>query len=130
MSARLATALALITVAGFAVIAALLLPDPGTRATTPVAVSEAAHEAHTGGTAVSATLDAAAFVAALAPGADLPADRVAELSLAADRTCEGLTAQVPVTVIEQTLTATEQLTVEEAHRFVEVAATVRCAPAV
>jgi hypothetical protein len=129
MSPRLLLALTTIAL-GFAAIAALLMPNPGTRTSTPAAVSEAAHEAHAGGTAVSTTLDDTRLAAALAPATEIPADRAAELSLAADRICEGLTAEVPVTTIEQTLVAQESLTADEAHRLVEVAATVRCSPTV
>lgn len=92
MSPRLFLALTAVAL-GFAAIAVLLIPNPGTRPVTPAGVSEAAHEAHAGGTGVSSTIDAtadAAFLADLFEGAatDLPAQQLADLVAIGHRVCD------------------------------------------
>jgi hypothetical protein len=49
-----------------------------------------------------------------------------ELSLAADRVCEGITAGVPVMVMADTAAAQLALTDEEARHLVNTAAVTRC----
>jgi hypothetical protein len=123
MSARLA-------LAATAVVAALLLiPAPGSNAPRPV-ITPAAHVTHAGGTAVSSTIADRTFLTALAPDADLDPATADRLAQTASLVCEGMTANVPLTVIESTLVARQSFTPAEAHRFVEVAATVRCYPRV
>jgi hypothetical protein len=129
MSARLALA-ATAVVAAFAALALLLIPAPGSNAPhaplTPAA--PAAHVTHAGGTAVSSTITDRTFLTALAPDTDLDPATADRLTQTASLVCEGMTANVPLTVIESTLAARQSFTPAEAHRFVEVAATVRCYP--
>jgi len=100
---------------GFAAVAALLLPSSAAAiqgpTDTPPAVSEAA---------------SGFLVALIGPGTDLPAERAEELTLAADRVCEGFTAGVPEGMMIRTLSDEEGLTLTEAHQFVETAAAVHC----
>jgi hypothetical protein len=72
-----------------------------------------------------------AFLMALVgPGTEVPAN-AEELLLAADRVCEGVTAEVPVMVTADTLAAELGLTDEEARHLVNTAAVTHCAaPAV
>jgi hypothetical protein len=128
MSARLVLAASAV-VAAFAALALLLIPAPGSNAPRP-AITPAAHVAHAGGTAVSSTIADRTFLTALAPDADLDPATADRLAQTASLVCEGMTANVPLTVIESTLAARQAFTPAEAHRFVEVAATVRCYPRV
>lgn len=63
----------------------------------------------------------------LAPGADLTVAQADALTLAADRVCEGLTAEVPVMVLADTLVTQQGLSDEEARDFVHAAAAGHCA---
>lgn len=67
------------------------------------------------------------LLTALAPGSDLAPDTAAALLAAADRVCEGVTAEVPVVDMANALTVELSLTDEEARTFVNTAATVHCA---
>jgi hypothetical protein len=126
MSARLVLAASAV-VAASAALALLLIPAPGSNA--PHApLTPAAHVTHAGGTAVSSTIADRTFLTALAPDADLDPATADRLTQTASLVCEGMTANVPLTVIESTLAARQSFTPAEAHRFVEVAATVRCYP--
>jgi hypothetical protein len=68
-------------------------------------------------------------VALLGPDTDASPERVVELLLAADRVCEGFTAEVPVVDLADTVAEELSLTDEEARAFVNTAGTVRCYPA-
>jgi hypothetical protein len=120
---RHATTLILFTavVAALAALAALLLPSSAA-ATAPaqqVTVVPAMH---------ATTPQPDAFLVALVgEGTDLPVQQAEALSLAADRVCEGITAQVPEGFMIRTVSEEEGLTLEEAHRFVETATAVHCA---
>lgn len=118
MTVRLAAAFALV-VAGFALVAYLLTPTPAARpAPAPVAVQPAVHAA--------AAPDP--FLAALVGDAtDLAPEQATTLSAAADRVCEGLTSGVPEGFMIRELSGELHLTLDEAHRLVETAASVRCA---
>lgn len=92
MSPRLLLALTAVAL-GFAAIAALLMPNPGTLTSSPAHLSEAAHEAHSGGTGISSTLDAsadAAYLADLFEGAatDLPQQQLDDLIAVGHRICD------------------------------------------
>lgn len=52
--------------------------------------------------------------------------QLTELNYAADRVCEGLTANVPLMVLADTVSAEQGLTDEQAHDFVAEVALERC----
>jgi hypothetical protein len=60
------------------------------------------------------------------PGGDWTQAQVTEVQAAADRVCEGLTAQVPVPDMVLTLTAQEGLTPGQAAAFVRAVSQTRC----
>lgn len=64
---------------------------------------------------------------ALGQGTDYTQTQVDEVLATADRVCEGLTSQVPVTVIEQTTAAQSGMDLPTAHDFVALVAAIRCA---
>jgi hypothetical protein len=114
------TALVLLAVAALlGLMAALLMPAPPAQAVQapPTPATQPVTPADTGD----------AFLAALAPATDLPADTAAALTEAADRVCEGFTAGVPVAVMTTTLMGELSLTGEEARTLVGVATSTRCA---
>jgi hypothetical protein len=123
--------LALTTIAlGFATIAVLLMPNPGTRTATPAALSQAAHEAHAGGTAVSTTLDAtadAAFLADLFEGqaTDMPAQQITDLITTAHRICD-LPQTRPDWIASLTAPGPHPLTADEAGKVYDVAIAAYC----
>lgn len=117
MTIRTAAAFALV-VAGFAILANLLLP-----ADAPAAVAEAP-------AVVAVETPAPAvdpLLAALAPSTDLAPEQAARLLDAADRVCEGLTAGVPVAIMSTDLMHDLSLTGEEARDLVNTAALIHCA---
>lgn len=106
--------LAALTLAGFALLVALLVPaDAGAVQPAPVALVQAP------------ALDEDPFLGALLGDAGLPAN-AEDLSLAADRVCEGVTAEVPVVVMADAIAAEFSVDDEQAREFVNLAATVRC----
>jgi hypothetical protein len=118
-------------VAGFAALALLLMPAPGSNRVVAHAAPTvaAARTAHPGGTAVSSTLDDRdGLLAAVAPSTDLPQHTADAIEQTADRICEAFTDDVPVTTIEQTVAAQLGVTLPEAHDLVETTAVVRCYP--
>lgn len=58
--------------------------------------------------------------------ADFAPEQVAEILLAADRVCEGLTAEVPAQVMVDTLVAQQGLDAATAQAFVDMATDTRC----
>jgi hypothetical protein len=73
-------------------------------------------------------LDEDPFLLALLGDAGLP-ENAEELLLAADRVCEGVTAEVPVVVMADTVAAEFSVDDEQAREFVNLAATIRCSAA-
>lgn len=118
MTRTIATAAALLALIGAAValIAALLMPNPASAVSAPAPVP------------ATATGELDGFLAALAPSTDLSPEQAADLLAAADLVCEGVTAEVPVMVMADTLAADLGLTDEEARHLVNTAATVYCTP--
>ncbi len=122
-TARTAAAL-LILAAALAGLVALLMPSPAAHAAQEPA--PATWQADT------AAEPADAFLAALAPATDLSPAQAAALTEAADRVCEGLTAQVDLLTMQNALTAAPlpglngPLTDEEARHLVNTAAVVHC----
>lgn len=112
-TARLVAAFALV-LAGFALIAVALMPSSPARA---VAATEA-----------PAAVEVDPFLVALAPGTHFAPEHADALLAAADRVCEGVTAEVPVVDMANALAESLGLTDEEARDFVNTAATVHCAP--
>lgn len=108
-------------VGALAALAALLLPASAA-ATVPaqqVSVVPAVH---------ATTPQPDAFlVALLGDATDLAPGQAEELLLAADRVCEGITAEVPEGFMIRTVSEEQGVTLEEAHQFVETAMTVHCA---
>jgi hypothetical protein len=121
MRRHLTTALLFAAVTlGFAALAATLLPTAAERP----AVVELAPALRS-----TAAEPSPFLVALLGDGTHLDAAQVEELTAAADRVCEGVTADVPVMVMADTLAGELSLTDEEARHLVNTAATVHCAPA-
>lgn len=115
--------LAAAVVLAFAALAAVLLPaDPAAAVQAPAVSAAAAVQVQEPAPAADP------FLAALAPSSDFTPEQAAALSSAADRVCEGFTADVPVVVMEETLGAELHLTPAEAHSFVAAAAEARCFP--
>lgn len=106
-------------VAAFGILAAVLMPAAPAQAVQERAV-----------TAVQVQGPAAApdafLVALVGPGTEVPAN-AEELLLAADRVCEGFTAEVPLVVMADALTVELSLTDEEARHFVNTAGVIHCA---
>lgn len=114
----------LVLAAAFAGLAALLLPNPASAATPAVAPAMHATVLHTGGTAVSATLD---LIAATSPDSETLTPAQAQAAdEAADRVCEGYVALVPARVIVGTVAAQSGLSPEQASAFVTAAHSARC----
>jgi hypothetical protein len=114
--ARTLAAFALV-VAAFATLATILTSG------TPATALQAAPAVETPTVQVDPFL-----VSLVGAGVDLPADHAAELLLAADRVCEGITAEVPVVDMADALVRDLGLTDEEARHFVNTAAMVHCLP--
>jgi len=68
------------------------------------------------------------FLGALLGDAGLP-ENAEELSLAADRVCEGFTAEVPLVVMADTIAVEFGVDDEQAREFVNLAGTIRCSSA-
>lgn len=66
------------------------------------------------------------FLVILAPGTDFAPEQAQELTYAADRVCEGQTAEVPVPVMVDTLVRDQGMTLDEATHFVNTALSVHC----
>ncbi len=66
------------------------------------------------------------LVALVGPGTDLAPGQAEELTLAADRVCEGVTAGVPEGFMIRTVSEEQGVSLEDAHRFVEAAMTIHC----
>jgi hypothetical protein len=117
----------LLIAAGVAVIAALLMPNPGARADTPAPAAQARTATLSGsavahGTGLGSDL---AVLSAAAPAGELsPAQATAVLE-SADRVCEGLTAEVPEGFMIRAVAEESGLSLPDAHAFVEAAMT-RC----
>jgi hypothetical protein len=129
MSPRLAIAFAAVAL-GFATIAALLMPNPHTHTTTATQVSEAAQQAHSGGTAVSSTLDAtadAAFLADLFEGqaTDVPQQQLDDLTAIGHRICD-LPQTRPDWIASLTAPGPHTLTTDEAGKVYDVAIAAYC----
>lgn len=119
MTRHATTAAALAAVlAGFVVLAGLLMPAPAAEAAQ--APPAAAVQVQTPVTAEDAFL-----AALLGPGTGIPANADA-LLIAADLVCEGITAEVPVMVMADGTAADLSLTDEEARHFVNTAAVTWC----
>jgi hypothetical protein len=115
-SALTLTALALFLAAG-AVAAVLALPNTDAAAVqVPAPVVKAPAE----------QLDPF-LVALIGEGVDFPAN-ADELSLAADRVCEGLTAEVPLVYLADGIADEFGVDDTEARRFVNLAGVIRCHP--
>jgi hypothetical protein len=123
-------AVLLLIAAGVAVIAALLMPNPGARADTPAPAAQDRTATLSGspaplrGTGIGP--DLAVLTAAAPEGSEsLTAEQAAQALLTADRVCEGLTAEVPVVEIERVVATEGGLSLSRAHDFV-AAASIRC----
>jgi hypothetical protein len=114
-------ALLAVVAAGIGLLAALLMPAPASALQTPADPAPR----------VSAPADAPqaadGFLTALLGDTEVDPAVAAELSLAADRVCEGVTAGVDRATMATTLSAELSLTPAEAHWLVSTAETTRCA---
>jgi molecular chaperone DnaK (HSP70) len=119
----------LLIAAAVAVIGALLMPNPGARADTPAPPAQDRTATLSGsaaplrGTGIGPDL---AVLSAAAPQGEAltPAQTTAALQ-AADRVCEGLTAEVPEGFMIRAVADESGLPLSDAHAFVEAAMT-RC----
>jgi hypothetical protein len=119
----------LVIAAAVAVIAALLIPNPGARADTPAPPAQDRTATLSGsaaplrGTGIGPDL---AVLSAAAPQGEIltPAQTTAALQ-SADRVCEGLTAEVPEGFMVRAVAEDSGLSLSDAHVFVEAAMT-RC----
>lgn len=107
-------------VGALAALAALLLPAAAgatqpTQRPAPVTVAPAVHAAPD-----------AFLTALLGDATDLAPGQGEQLLEAADRVCEGITAQVPEGFMIRTVSEEQGVTLEEAHQFVETAMSVHC----
>jgi hypothetical protein len=119
----------LVIAAAVAVIAVLLMPNPGARADTPAPPASDRTATLSGsaaplrGTGIGPDL---AVLSAAAPAGEIltPAQTIAALQ-SADRVCEGLTAEVPEGFMVRAVAEDSGLSLSDAHVFVEAAMT-RC----
>jgi hypothetical protein len=119
----------LVIAAAVAVIAVLLIPNPGARADTPAPPAQDRTATLSGsaaplrGTGIGPDL---AVLSAAAPAGEIltPAQTIAALQ-SADRVCEGLTAEVPEGFMVRAVAEDSGLSLSDAHVFVEAAMT-RC----
>jgi hypothetical protein len=81
---------------------------------------------HAGGTDVSGTLDRQAALTAAAGAGELSPVQVARMNAAAQRVCEGWTAEVPLIDMDAALVRDEGLTPVQAHDFVLAALHLVC----
>lgn len=129
ITARASLALLLLA-AAFAALFALLAPQSLAGDDTPAAVPSGGTATLSGSDAVirgtGVGPDLAVLDAAAPAGGDLSPRQAAQALLAADRVCEGVTANVPEGFLIRTAATEGGLTPADAHRFVE-AALIRCA---
>jgi hypothetical protein len=123
--ARTLAAFALV-VAAFAALASILtsgVPAHAVQAPAPVVVQAPAVQAAP--VVEEPALDEDPFLGALLGDAGLPANAL-DLSYAADRVCEGMTAGVPLLDMADAVAGEFSVDDEQAHEFVRLAATIRC----
>jgi hypothetical protein len=114
MSTARAAAAVLVIAAALAALFAVLAPGAPAQADPPAPAAE------------ERTATLSGFLPALAPDSDFTPAQAEALTLAADRVCDGFTADVPVVVMVDTLMADLGLTGPEARRLVEVAGVEVC----
>lgn len=124
MSLRATTAVTAVVLAALALLALLLRPAPA-EAVQPAQPSAPAAAPLTPEPA--ADLTDGFLPALLGDGTDVDPATAAELTYAADRVCEGITAGVPEGFMIRTVSEEQGVTLEDAHTFVETAARVHCA---
>lgn len=120
LTRRLAAAALLFIAALLAGIAVLDRAATPATAQQPAAVVEPAAQVITPGPIVEPVL------VALAPDSDLAPAHAEQLTLVADRVCEGWTAEVPLMVMRDTVAAELGVDDAEARAFVDTALTVHC----
>jgi hypothetical protein len=121
-TALLALAAALICAIG--ALAAVALTVQLSRASAPEVPADTMHRIDAIPAADAAPADD--LLLAVLGQADYTPEQAAEIHLAADRVCEGFTAQVPLVVMEPELVQEFDMTGEQAHEFVQVAHAQQC----